>query len=213
MSVMSDSLQPHRLQPARLLCPWDSPGKNIGVGCHALLQGIFLTQEWNPCLVCLRHWRGGSVSLGPPGKLMIIYKVDQKNWKTPEGLLTIGLFLNAPLSFSKGVLVVEYEAATSPWVHGPPWTCVYRQHHFRDKRVLSDRVRIICNSGLSHLQEQREGRFPGLGYFQPHAVKCLLVWLAGVPAHRRHPRFYLSKDPFSSQTKKSDGRRILPEIL
>ena len=34
-SVMSDSLRPRGLQPARLLCPWDSPGKNTGVGCHA----------------------------------------------------------------------------------------------------------------------------------------------------------------------------------
>ena len=42
-SVVSDSLQLHGLQPTRLLCPWDSPGKNIGAGCHALLQGIFLT--------------------------------------------------------------------------------------------------------------------------------------------------------------------------
>ena len=32
------------LQPTRLLCPWDSPGKNAGIGCHVLLQGIFLTQ-------------------------------------------------------------------------------------------------------------------------------------------------------------------------
>ena len=37
------TLQPHGLQPARLLCPWDSPGKNTGVGCQALLQGIFVT--------------------------------------------------------------------------------------------------------------------------------------------------------------------------
>ena len=42
---MSDSLRPHGLQPARLLCPWDSPGKNTSVGCYALLQGIFPTQE------------------------------------------------------------------------------------------------------------------------------------------------------------------------
>ena len=35
---MSDSLRPHRRQPTRLLCPWDSPGKNTGVGCHILLQ-------------------------------------------------------------------------------------------------------------------------------------------------------------------------------
>ena len=36
---MSDSVQPHKWQPTRLLCPWDSPGKNIGVGCHFLHQG------------------------------------------------------------------------------------------------------------------------------------------------------------------------------
>ena len=39
------------LQPTRLLCPWNSPGKNTGVGCHFLLQGIFLTQESNPGLL------------------------------------------------------------------------------------------------------------------------------------------------------------------
>ena len=38
----------------RLLCPWDSPGKNTGVGCHFLLQGIFPTQESNPCLLYCR---------------------------------------------------------------------------------------------------------------------------------------------------------------
>ena len=36
---------------ARLLCPWDFPGKNTAVGCHFLLQGIFLTQGWNPRIV------------------------------------------------------------------------------------------------------------------------------------------------------------------
>ena len=41
---MSSSLQPHGLYPARLLCPWDSSGKNTGVGCYSLLQGIFPTQ-------------------------------------------------------------------------------------------------------------------------------------------------------------------------
>ena len=37
-SVVSDSWQPHGLYPPRLLCPWHSPGKNTGVGCHFLLQ-------------------------------------------------------------------------------------------------------------------------------------------------------------------------------
>ena len=44
---MSNSLRPHVLWPTRLLCLWDSPGKNTGVDCHSLLQRIFLTQGWN----------------------------------------------------------------------------------------------------------------------------------------------------------------------
>ena len=53
-SVVSDSLQPHGLQPIRFLCPWDSPAKNTGVDCHFLLQGIFPTQGSNRGL---RHCR------------------------------------------------------------------------------------------------------------------------------------------------------------
>ena len=47
---MSNSSPPHGLQPTRLLCPLDFPGKSTGVGCHFLLQRIFLTQESNPDL-------------------------------------------------------------------------------------------------------------------------------------------------------------------
>ena len=65
---MSNSLQPYELQPSRFLCPWDSPGKNTGMGCHALLRGIFLTQGSNPHLLHLLHWQTGSLSLAPPGK-------------------------------------------------------------------------------------------------------------------------------------------------
>ena len=46
-SIVSDSLRPHGLQPARPLCPWNSPGQHTGVGCHVLLQGIFPTQVSN----------------------------------------------------------------------------------------------------------------------------------------------------------------------
>ena len=55
LQLCPNSLQPHGLQPARLLCPWDSPGKNTGVGCHAILQGIFLTQGSRLCLPQLLH--------------------------------------------------------------------------------------------------------------------------------------------------------------
>ena len=50
-------LQLHGLQASRLLCSWDSPGKNSGVGCLFLLQGIFLTQGSNMPLLCLLHYR------------------------------------------------------------------------------------------------------------------------------------------------------------
>ena len=53
---------------ARLLCPWDFPGKNTGVGFHAFLQRIFLTQGLNPCLLSLLHWQAYSLHTGPPGK-------------------------------------------------------------------------------------------------------------------------------------------------
>ena len=54
--------------PTKLLCPWDSPGRNTAVGCHFLLQGIFLTQGSNSCLLCLLHRQACSLSLVPPGK-------------------------------------------------------------------------------------------------------------------------------------------------
>ena len=67
-SVMSDSLQPHRLQPTRLLCPWDSPSKNTGVGCLSLLQGIFPTQGMEPMSLATPAWQVSSLPLVPPGK-------------------------------------------------------------------------------------------------------------------------------------------------
>ena len=60
------SLGPHGLKPTRLLCPWDSPGKDTGVGCHFLLQGIFLTQGSNLRLLCLLHWQVGSLPRASP---------------------------------------------------------------------------------------------------------------------------------------------------
>ena len=50
-SVMSDSLWPHGLQPVRLLWPWNSPSKKMGVGSLSLLQEVFQTQGWNPGLL------------------------------------------------------------------------------------------------------------------------------------------------------------------
>ena len=62
-SVMSNSVT-YGLQPTRLLRPWGSPGKNIGVGCHALLQGILPTQGSDQCLP---PWQADSLPLSHLG--------------------------------------------------------------------------------------------------------------------------------------------------
>ena len=56
------------VSPARLLCPWDSPGMNTGVGCHALLQGFFPAQGWNLMALMPSALAGGYLLLVPPGK-------------------------------------------------------------------------------------------------------------------------------------------------
>ena len=67
-SVMSNSLQPHGLQPIRVLCPWVFPGKNTGVGCHFLLLGSSWPRDPTHvfCISCidrriLYHWATGEV--------------------------------------------------------------------------------------------------------------------------------------------------------
>ena len=54
------------LQPTRLLCPWDSPGENAGVGCHALLQGSSQPRD-GTCASYHWHWQAGSLPGVPPG--------------------------------------------------------------------------------------------------------------------------------------------------
>ena len=71
-SVVSNSLQPHGLQPARLLHPWDFPGKNTGVGCHFLLQRIFPTHGSNLGLLLCRQTLLPSE---PPGKYFRVREV------------------------------------------------------------------------------------------------------------------------------------------
>ena len=95
-SAVSDSSQPHRLDPTRLLCPWHSPDKNTGVDCHYLLQEIFLNQGSNPCLLYLLHWQADS-------------------WEEPPGKPQLHLFGNySPSSYSELVLVIQQRINPTP---------------------------------------------------------------------------------------------------
>ena len=53
---MSGLVRPHRWQPTRLRCPWDSPGKNIGMGCHFLLQCMKVKSESEVTQSCPALW-------------------------------------------------------------------------------------------------------------------------------------------------------------
>ena len=64
--VPAHTLPHHGLPPARLLCPWSSPGKNSGVGAHFLLHRIFPVQGSNPGLSCLLHRQADSLPTVSP---------------------------------------------------------------------------------------------------------------------------------------------------
>ena len=70
LCVCAESLEsrPTLCNSTRLLCLWESPGKNTGVGCHFLLLGIFPIQRLNPGLLHLLHGPPGSLPLVPLGK-------------------------------------------------------------------------------------------------------------------------------------------------
>ena len=69
------------LQPARLLCPWDSPDKNTGVDCHVLHQVIFSTQGSNPRVLRLLYWQVDSLPLALSGKPNELYSLITTNLK------------------------------------------------------------------------------------------------------------------------------------
>ena len=90
------TLRPCGLQPTRLLCPWDSPGKNTGVGCHFLLQRIFPTQGLN---LGLLHCRQMLYPLSHQGRQVKTEKfvpspVMAQLWRRDQGQVLNSQFLS-----------------------------------------------------------------------------------------------------------------------
>ena len=69
LGVSAQTLCGSMIAASRLLCPWNSLGKNAGVGCHFLLQGLFPTQGSNPCLL---HWQVNSLPLSHRGSPCVL---------------------------------------------------------------------------------------------------------------------------------------------
>ena len=85
-SVVSDFLRPHGLQPARLPCPWSSPSKNTGVGCHSLSRRIFQIQRLNPGLPhCANLPPNHLSSKYTHTSLFQISKREKPAWSLPWG--------------------------------------------------------------------------------------------------------------------------------
>ena len=103
---MSDSLWPYRILALQDPLSMGSPGEKTGRGCHALLQGIFLTQRLNPCLLSLLHGQVGFLPLVPPGKprkqALLAFKT-----KCPEGWIRWARwqFTYSRLNYITGTLI------------------------------------------------------------------------------------------------------------
>ena len=78
-SVVSDSVRPHRQQPTRLPCPWDSPGKNTGVGCHFLLQCMKMKSKSEVTQSCLTFSNPMDCSLPGPS-VHVIFQARVLEW-------------------------------------------------------------------------------------------------------------------------------------
>ena len=78
--VESNPVRPHRPQPTRILCPWDSPGKNTGVGCHFLLQAIPLLAIYPEKTMMERN-------TFTPIFIAALFTID-RTWKQPKCSLT-----------------------------------------------------------------------------------------------------------------------------
>ena len=111
--VMSDSLQPHGLQPARLLCPWNFPGKNTGAGCHFLFQGIFLTQGSNLCLLHLLQWQADFLPLVPLGKTSVLLRAMHVCMQSHLSRVWLFVILCPPTSPRPSLL---FQARIMEWV-------------------------------------------------------------------------------------------------
>ena len=93
---MSNSMRPHRWQPASLLCPWESPGKNTGVGCHFLLQCMRAKSLQAFPTLCDR------VDSSPPGSSVHrIFQAGMLEW--------------AAIPFSRGIFLTQ--GSNPGWLH------------------------------------------------------------------------------------------------
>ena len=153
---MSDSVRPHRRQSTRLPCPWDSPGKNIGVGCHLLPQGIFPTQGWNPCLLCLLHRRRILYPLSYLGSPHTHTHTDTHTLHTLVYIHThtyiciythIPIYIHIHLASLVAQWVMNLPAMQETWVRSQGWEAPLEKEMATHSRILAWKIPWTEESG------------------------------------------------------------------
>ena len=135
---MSDSVRPHRWQPTRLRHPWDSPGKNTGVGCHFLLQCIKVKSEREVSQSCPTLC--DPMDCSPPGSSVHgIFPARVLEWGAIAfSDKTVQLTLKQNLGYT---IEIEERILLGIWdellMSSGKWICLYFSWKSRDKRNMS----------------------------------------------------------------------------
>ena len=132
-------MRPHRRQPTRLPCPWDSPGKNTGVGCHFLLQCMKVTRESEVAQSCLTL----SDPIVQPSRLL-------RPWNFPGKSTGVGCQCLL-WGYSLGGCKNSSQTWLSEWAHARAHTHTQNQHSW-----------MVCNATPRH------GRWLGLAVGRKH---------------------------------------------
>ena len=116
---MSDSVRPHRRQPTRLPRPWDSPGKNTGVGCHFLLQHMKVKSESEVLQSCPTLRDPMDYSL-PGSSIHGIFQARVLEWGATafsKLLLRVGLSLTSQLQLGKNPSLIFFQGQRNIQTH------------------------------------------------------------------------------------------------
>ena len=123
---MSDSVRPHRRQPTRLPHPWDSPGKNTGVGCHFFLQCVKVKSESEVAQPC--PTLSDPMDCSPPGSSVHgIFQARVLEWvslPSPYSTRLCFIYLIIFIYIHGNSLVLRWlglDAFTLPWPGFDPW--------------------------------------------------------------------------------------------
>jgi len=109
VTKLCPTLAPRWENPARLLCPWDFPGKNTGVGCHFLLLGIFLTQGLKPRSL---HWQADSLLL--------------RYWGSPNIYIYMCVCVCVCVCVKYIKVWKKVKSLSRVWLFATPWTVAYQ---------------------------------------------------------------------------------------